>query len=603
MTATVTDLFCGAGGSSLGATAAGLELAIGANHWRTAIDVHQVHFPEARHDCADITQVDPRRYPRTNILIASPECTNHSQARGVSRKRQDPTLWDAPDPAAERSRATMWDVVRFAEQMAYDAVVVENVVEATKWVLWPAWLQGMLALGYEHRVLSHNSMHHGVPQSRDRIYVVFWRKGLKPNLELEMRAWCPRCTSVRTVRQGWKNGRSVGRYRQQWTWACTTCGAACEPATSPAASIIDWGLPAPRIGDRARPLAAATRRRILAGLQRYGWAPIATSGAGHVYETTPGNRARPLTDPLPVQHATATTALATPPEGMVIQAAHGLDKPSRTRSTDDPMFTVTGTGSNGALATPPPFLVPLRSGRDRSHGVDEPMATVTAGGNYGFMVQPHHGGDDATRVRSVDEPTWTVTASDDRPALVVPLRRNTSARAVDGPVPTVCASGGHHALVLANNHENVPQPVDAPLTTVTTGNRHGLIMRNNSDRTDGAHMSTPTSEPIRTVTTTGHQSLLVPYNGTGVARPVVEPLGTQPATDRWSLVDVEQLVDDCGFRMLEPHEIAAAMAFPAGYIPHELTKKDRVKLAGNAVTPPVMTWICGRLLQALEAAS
>jgi hypothetical protein len=27
-----------------------------------------------------------------------------------------------------------------------------------------------------------------------------------------------------------------------------------------------------------------------------------------------------------------------------------------------------------------------------------------------------------------------------------------------------------------------------------------------------------------------------------------------------------------------------------------------VKLAGNAVTPPVMTWITGRLLQALEAA-
>jgi DNA (cytosine-5)-methyltransferase 1 len=102
MTATVTDLFCGAGGSSLGAQAAGLRLVMAANHWQTAIDVHQVHFPEAAHDCADITQVDPRRYPRTDILLASPECTNHSQARGVSRRRQDPTLWDAPDPPATR---------------------------------------------------------------------------------------------------------------------------------------------------------------------------------------------------------------------------------------------------------------------------------------------------------------------------------------------------------------------------------------------------------------------------------------------------------------------------------------------------------------------
>jgi DNA (cytosine-5)-methyltransferase 1 len=53
----------------------------------------------------------------------------------VSRRRQDPTLFDDPDPAAERSRATTRDVVRFAEQMAYD-VVVENVVEATRWVGW-----------------------------------------------------------------------------------------------------------------------------------------------------------------------------------------------------------------------------------------------------------------------------------------------------------------------------------------------------------------------------------------------------------------------------------------------------------------------------------
>lgn len=35
-----------------------------------------------------------------------------------------------PDDAAVRSRATMWDVVRFAEHHLYRAIVVENVVEA-----------------------------------------------------------------------------------------------------------------------------------------------------------------------------------------------------------------------------------------------------------------------------------------------------------------------------------------------------------------------------------------------------------------------------------------------------------------------------------------
>src|SRR5437660_5249074 len=60
-----TDLFCGAGGSGLGAWAAGVELYMAANHSRIAIDTHAANFPDTEHDCADISQVDPRRYRRT----------------------------------------------------------------------------------------------------------------------------------------------------------------------------------------------------------------------------------------------------------------------------------------------------------------------------------------------------------------------------------------------------------------------------------------------------------------------------------------------------------------------------------------------------------
>jgi DNA (cytosine-5)-methyltransferase 1 len=477
VSATVTDLFCGAGGSSLGAEAAGATLVMAANHWQTAIEVHQEHFPDAGHDCADISQADPRRYPRTQILLASPECTNHSQARGVSRKRQDPSLWDAPDPAAERSRATMWDVVRFAEQIHYDAIVVENVVEATKWILYDAWYAAMESLGYRATILSLNSMHRGVPQSRDRIYIVWTRAGLTVDLELELEAACGRCERRTAVRQAWKVGRRVGRYRQQYEWRCTTCHTRCEPDTEPAAKIIDWSLDCPRIGDRTRPLAHATRARIYAGLDRYGWA---------------------TSEPLPVQQTTLTSALAAPP---------------------------------------------------------------------GFLFQTAHGG----RASPLDGPHPTVCASDDRQALVIPLRSNGIASDVSEVVPTVTSDGNHH----------------------------GLLMRNN---TGGAEMVTPTTEPARTITTAGHQSLLVPYNRDGVAYPPDRPVGTVTTRDRLGLATAADVVDDCGFRMLEPYEVAAAMAFPEGYIPRTLTKRDQVKLAGNAVTPPVMTWIVGRIIRALESA-
>jgi DNA (cytosine-5)-methyltransferase 1 len=132
------------------------------------------------------------------------------------------------------------------------------------------------------------------------------------------------------------------------------------------------------------------------------------------------------------------------------------------------------------------------------------------------------------------------------------------------------------------------------------GNHHALIMRNNGG---AGEMTTPIDEPVRTVTSKGHQSLLMPYYGNGQAHPADRPVPTVTTRDRCALIDPDTVVDDCGFRMLEPHEIAAAMAFPAGYIPADLSKRDRVKLAGNAVTAPVMTWPVARLVEALERAA
>ena len=42
---TVTDQFCGAGGSSLGATAAGAQVVLALNHWKLAVETHNTNFP------------------------------------------------------------------------------------------------------------------------------------------------------------------------------------------------------------------------------------------------------------------------------------------------------------------------------------------------------------------------------------------------------------------------------------------------------------------------------------------------------------------------------------------------------------------------------
>jgi DNA (cytosine-5)-methyltransferase 1 len=140
-----------------------------------------------------------------------------------------------------------------AEGPPYKAIVVENVVDAFKWGydddggLFNAWLQAMRALGYEHEIVWLNSMFcPPTPQSRDRMYVVFWRGD--PPAEPARRAAgvVPALRAIVDGRQTWKKpgGRVWGRYGASTSTRARTATASCCRARSPAATIIDWELPA-----------------------------------------------------------------------------------------------------------------------------------------------------------------------------------------------------------------------------------------------------------------------------------------------------------------------------------------------------------------------
>lgn len=344
-----TDGFCGAGGSSTGAVQAGITVRTALNHWRLAVDTHNANHPDTIHDCADISQVDPRRYPTTTFAWFSPSCTNHSIAQG-KRRHQDatPDLFGEilPDEAAERSRATMWDVVRFAEHHRYRAIIVENVVDAREWILWPAWITGMQALGYQFRLVCMNSMHAqalgpGAPQSRDRMYVVFWLEGERaPDFDKWTRptAYCPTCERTVTAVQAWKNpNRRYGKYKTQYVWRCPTarCHSDVHPAVRPAADAVDWSLPAARISDRTKPLADKTMKRIRDGFDAY---------------------AQPLL--VPVEGREGKTA----------------------RPANQPMRTCTARNETGLAV--PPYVVELRGGGSNHRPIGQPLATVCASGNH-----------------------------------------------------------------------------------------------------------------------------------------------------------------------------------------------------------------------------
>jgi DNA (cytosine-5)-methyltransferase 1 len=60
----------------------GVRIRGACNHWQLAVDVHGENHRSTDHVCADISQINPRYFPRTQLLWAGPECTNHSRAKG-----------------------------------------------------------------------------------------------------------------------------------------------------------------------------------------------------------------------------------------------------------------------------------------------------------------------------------------------------------------------------------------------------------------------------------------------------------------------------------------------------------------------------------------
>jgi DNA (cytosine-5)-methyltransferase 1 len=117
-------------------------------------------------------------------------------------------------------------------------------------------------------------------------------------------------------------------------------------------------------------------------------------------------------------------------------------------------------------------------------------------------------------------------------------------------------------------------------------------------------MSTPLNEPLRALTTAGHQSLirwdhaLFPYDRRhGHLRPIDVPLPAQTTVQGDVLLSTAPAVQDCTFRMLTVEEIRAGMAFTPGY---RLlgTRRERVRMLGNAVTPPAARDLVAALAEA-----
>lgn len=500
----IADLFCGAGGSTSGAMRAVKAMGrraevVAVNHWDLAIATHTQNHPEARHHCVNLDAARPEDIVpegRLDLLMASPECTHHSRARGGK-------------PVIDQMRMSAWHVQRWASVLDVRAILVENVAEFREWgpvtasgrpdpagkgKYFEAWIQSLWAMGYDVQWKLLNAADFGDATTRTRFFLQARKDGIAIR-------W-PEPSHSRTGGDDLWGG---------------------QPRWRSAREVIDWQRPGGSLLDRKRPLSLKTRMRIARGLQRFG-GELASLYIG-------------LLD-LPAEDAASFGCEASGEPAAFVSVFRNH---VHARGMDDPLPTITASQGGGCMSlvapTAKPFVLGQQSG-SAPRGADKPLPTIAAAGAISVtepLILPYY----ATGVaRSLDAPMPTVTTRD-RFGLCTPLvepflvpqfgERDGQAprvQALDRPLPTVT---GHGAGCL----------VEPMLVTTDQSGGAGLYCR-------------PVDEPIATLTTKSNQAIAecvaVPATGDVDPRRLVSIDGVLHVLDiRFRMLSNRELARAMGF--------------------------------------------------------
>ena len=462
------DAFCGAGGTSTGLAHACRDLGVDVdllaiNHWKVAVATHEKNHPWARHLCSRVESVRPRdAFPggRLNLLVASPECTHHSTARGGR-------------PVNDQLRASAWHLIPWLEELTVDSVLIENVPEFVSWCrvgrngrpvkkekgsYFREFVRALRVHGYsvDWRVL--NSADYGDATSRRRLYIMA-RRGQRPI-----------------------------------SWPRPVCSRGGKtPGTRPwkaAREIIDWSLRGECIFERQKPLAERTMARIREGLRRFGGDQLRP----FLVLMEHGGGVASADSPLPTVTTARGGAMAVAEPFTVGVCGRNLAP----KPVSDPIPTLTHWSTRWLIEHEiEPFTMStdrLETNRSLPRSVEDPIATVVAHNERIALAEPFilpplgffARGGDANPPRSPDRPLQTITQRGGGHVVEPFLVPNFGERdgqaprthPVTSPLPSVTSHGAGglaEPFLTMYYGTSTVSSVDRPAPTITTHDRLGLV--------------------------------------------------------------------------------------------------------------------------------
>jgi len=656
----VADLLCGAGGSSTGAKRAiekmGLQMELVClNHWPVAIDTHQRNHREARHYVQDIATVRPHLIVPEgylDLLMASPTCTHHSTARGgkptSDQQRSDP--WHIITWLTELrvKRIIIENVWEFISWGPVDHRTGKPV-KSRKGEYFHAWIETIKRLGFEPEWRKLNAADYGGATTRQRFILmarsdnrkVTWpmpthrkRDEVNGDLFSGAKPWRPASEII-----DWSiKGKSI--FRRKKPLAPKTLARIYAGATKhnwpqhfivllkqeierSLAFYIQWTVAARNAppSKKAKQKRRALARDLIARLRQFRIAPDEFARGGKSAEPMVVTLRRnangaPTSQPVPTIAAHGNHI------GLAQPVIVNMKGKSTASSTKDPLPTQTAHAPH-LFAAEPIILSQHSSGAPRS--AKDPLPTIMTGGAgvderpgcaRPMLITVAHGNDkrekdpNSRRAHSIEDPLGAVHGESSSYAVVEPFvlsqASGGAARPTSEPIPTA-PTGGAHALIspyYGSGSGETCVSTDVPLPTPTTKARFGIIVPVTQSN-GGATARDIKKDPLPTMTTAkgGEFAVVLPVTHAGgherVLNPDIDGLPTITGANRGEIAIAEATPEyDILFRMLEPHELAAAMGFHTKESRYEFagTKTQQVKQIGNAVSVEKMEACVGALL-------
>lgn len=165
----VLDLFCGAGGLSLGFKMANFDIVGGIDFDQEALDTHKLNFKDGFHFCGDISELDDEFVlenfdGKVDVIIGGPPCQGFSVANMQQK-----------DIECDDRNKLFYEFIRFVRLLKPKAFVMENVPQILtkdKGHVKEVMMDVMDDLGYNVNVKVLVASDYGVPQRRRRAFFV-----------------------------------------------------------------------------------------------------------------------------------------------------------------------------------------------------------------------------------------------------------------------------------------------------------------------------------------------------------------------------------------------------------------------------------------------